>query len=147
MRAMAGVAFIIHHQGILSAEYEYVDYATASFNSPGYAYSTVNSAIAQQYMAANNFRVGAEWVLYPFSIRAGYAMYGNPYTSMAGNSTVKDSYSVGAGVRIRRCFIDAAYVLTTYTGNYYLYGADYGGTPAQNTVNVSSVALTFGVNF
>jgi len=147
MRAMAGLAFILHHQGILSLDYEYVNYPGASFRSSGYSYSAVNSAISQQYMNASNLRAGFEWVLYPFSLRAGYAMYGDPYSSLAGNSTVKSSYCAGVGVRIRRSFIDVAYVLTNYTENYYLYGASYGGTASHNTVNESNVAFTFGVNF
>jgi hypothetical protein len=144
MRMIGGLAFVIHHQGILSVDYEYVDYSTASFNASDYNYGNVNQAINQNYMGASNIRVGAEWVLFPFSIRAGYAMYGNPYSSYSGNSVATSNFSAGFGVRIKRCAIDLAYVLTQYTNNTSLYT---GSDAVQNKTSVSNVALTIGVNF
>jgi hypothetical protein len=144
MRAMGGIAFIIHHQAIISADYEWVDYSTVQFTSdPTNQFSAVNQAIQQSYMQASNIRVGAELVLYPFSIRAGYAYYGNPYNASAGNSTIKNNYSVGLGIKFGRCFLDMAYVLTQYNENFYMY--DLAGA-AQNKTTVSNAALTFGVN-
>jgi hypothetical protein len=141
MRAMGGLAVVIHHQAIISADYEYVDYSTAQFQStPPGAFSAVNQTIQQFYMPASNIRVGGELVLFPFSIRAGYVYYGNPYTSDAGNSTIRSSYSAGFGIKIRRCFIDLAYVLTQYSENYYIYGSNM----AVNKVSASNVAFTFG---
>jgi hypothetical protein len=143
MRVMGGLAFIIHHQGILSVDYEYMDYSTASLNSSDYTFSGANQAIAQNYMAASNIRVGAEWVLFPFSIRAGYAMYGNPYSSIAGNNVVTSNFSGGFGIRIKQYAIDLAYVLTQYKANYYLYN---GSNAASNQTSISNVALTFTAN-
>jgi hypothetical protein len=145
MRMMGGLAFIIHHQGILSVDYEYVDYSTASLSTSDNSinFSGPNQAISQNYMGASNIRVGAEWVLFPFSIRAGYAMYGNPYSSLAGNNVMTNSLSFGFGIRIKRCSLDLAYVLTQYKENYYMYS---GGDAAQNQYNISNVALTFAAN-
>jgi hypothetical protein len=145
MRAMGGVAFIIHHQAIISADYEWVDYSTVQFSSdPTNQFSAVNQAIQQSYMQASNIRVGAELLLYPFSIRAGYAYYGNPYSSSAGNSTIKNNYCIGFGLKFNHCFLDLAYVLTQYNENVYMY--DLAGA-AQNKTTVSNAAITFGVNF
>src|SRR4029077_5586591 len=125
-------------------DYEYVNYSTASFHASDYSYNYVNRVIAQDYMAASNLRIGAEWVLYPFSLRAGYALYGNPYSTYAGNQSVRNSFSCGLGIRIKHCFIDMAYVLTQYKENYYLYS---GANAAENQTSVSNVAFTFGANF
>ena len=145
-RAMGGVAFIIHHQAIISADYEYVDYSTALLSSPDAgAFTTANNAIKDFYMPASNIRVGAELVLFPFSIRAGYTYYGNPYSSDAGNSTIKNTYSAGVGIKINRCTIDLAYILTQYSANYSLYNEDPYVASLKNTV--SDMVITFGVNF
>ncbi|HXP48767.1 MAG TPA: hypothetical protein VN922_02370 [Bacteroidia bacterium] len=150
MRAIGGLAFVIHRQAILSADYEYVDYSTASFNAPGTSYSAVNQTIANSYMGASNIRVGGELLLYPFSIRAGYAYYGNPYTKDAANTNLKRSISGGVGVRINHCFIDLAYVMSYYDHQDYMYEsayAPYGTTTASNHTTLSDVVLTMGVNF
>jgi len=150
MRAMGGVAVVLHHFAILSADYEYVDYSTASLSGSGIAaasqFTQANEAIQQSYMPASNLRFGAEVVLYPFSIRAGYTYYGNPYSSLAGNSSIKNSYSAGVGIKINRCFIDLAYVLSQYSENYYLYDASLVN-PVLNKTTVSTAVATFGVNF
>ncbi len=150
MKAMAGIAFIIHRQAILSADYEYVNYSNASFSAAGTDYSSVNQAISNSYMGASNIRVGGELVLYPFSIRAGYAYYGNPYTKEAANTGLKRSLSAGVGVKIKHSFIDLAYVLSYYDQQDYLYTsayAPYGTNFASNHTEVSNVVLTMGVNF
>ena len=147
MRVVGGLAFVINKMAILSADYEYVDYSTASFNSGGASYSSVNQAIANSYMGASNIRVGGELVLYPFSIRAGYAYYGNPYTKSAANTDLKRSLSAGVGVRINHCFIDLAYVYSYYDQQDYMYESAYGNAMASNSTNLSNVVLTMGVNF
>jgi len=146
-RAMGGLAFVIHHQAIISADYEFVDYSTALLSSADAGtFTQANNAIKAYYMPASNLRVGAELVLYPFSIRAGYTYYGNPYSSSAGNSSIRNSYSAGVGIKIDRCFIDLAYVLTQYSENYYMY--DQTLEPAAALKNtVSDMVLTLGVNF
>jgi hypothetical protein len=150
MRAVGGLAFIIHKQAIISADYEYVDYSTASFSAAGASYSSVNQTIANSYMGASNIRVGGELVLYPFSIRAGYAYYGNPYTKDAANTDMKRSISGGVGVRIKHCFIDLAYVMSYYDHQDYMYEsayAPYGNNVASDHTTLSDVVLTMGVNF
>jgi hypothetical protein len=150
MKAIGGIAFIIHRQAILSADYEYVNYSNAYFSASGADYSSVNRAISNSYMGASNIRVGGELVLYPFSIRAGYTYYGNPYTKEAANTGLKRSLSAGVGVRIKHSFIDIAYVLSYYDQQDYLYSsayAPYGTNFAANHTEVSNVVLTMGVNF
>jgi hypothetical protein len=150
MRAMGGVAIVIRKHAILSADYEYVDYSTASLTgtdvNSASQFSQANAAIQQYFTTASNLRFGGELMFYPFSLRAGYTYYGNPYSSSAGNSTIKDSYCAGLGIRIRRAFIDFAYVISRYNENYYLYDPSLVN-PVKNTTTVSSGVVTFGVNF
>src|SRR6185312_7491071 len=99
MKAIVGAAAVINGQGIISADYEYVDYSTISINSgdlgSGYT-APLNTAISQDFIQANNLRFGFEWVLYPISLRAGYAIYGNPYNqSTVGYTSIRNTYSLG----------------------------------------------------
>jgi hypothetical protein len=146
-RAMGGLAFVIHKQAIISADYEYVDYSTALLSSADAGtYSVANAAIQQYYMPASNLRVGAELKLFPFSVRLGYQYYGNPYSSSSGNSSMRQAFSGGFGVKINRCFIDLAYVLTEYNENYYLYDPSLVNAATFKN-SISDVVVTFGVNF
>ena len=150
LRAIGGASVIINKQGIISADYEYVDYSSARLNSTnGSLPASVNQAIAQDYMMASNLRFGFEWVLYPVSFRAGYAIYGNPYSTSAGNSSLRTTYSAGLGLKINNVFIDLAYTLMSYNENYYLYTLSDASlvSPVLNKTNVSNIILTLGVNF
>jgi len=147
MRVIGGVAFVIHKQGILSADYEYVNYSTASISEGANAYSSVNQAISSSYIAKEDFHVGGEWVMFPFSVRAGYAYYGNPYAKGDGISTIKRSISGGLGVKIKHWFIDLAYVYSYYNENEYIYTSPDGNAIANNSNTLSSVVLTVGINF
>jgi len=146
MRIIGGLAFVIHKQGILSADYEYVNYSTASVSDAANS-SAINQQISSSYIAKEDFHVGGEWLMYPFSIRAGYAYYGNPYAKGSGISTIKRSISGGVGVKIKHWFIDLAYVYSYYNESDYIYSSSYGDAIANNSNTFSSVVLSLGVNF
>lgn len=145
MRLLGGLAFIINHRGIISADYEFVDYSAAQFSSSPDQFATVNREISSNYKATSNVRVGAEMVRYPFSLRLGYAYYGNPYSSVSGNQLIKTSFSGGIGIKVDRLFIDIAYVLTQYNEDYYLYEPSIS-SPVELKTNLSEVVIGCGVN-
>ncbi|MGZ6519826.1 MAG: hypothetical protein ACXVED_19735, partial [Bacteroidia bacterium] len=72
-------------------------------------------------------------------------------TSNTGNNNVdasRSSYSAGIGFREKNCFLDFAYVMTSYKENYYLYSpANVIINPVNNTYNASKIMATFGVRF
>ena len=59
-RALAGIAWQIKKFGLLSADYEFVDYSTARFSETGdnYDYSVKNMSIKNTLKSANNIRLG-----------------------------------------------------------------------------------------
>ncbi|MEO6883216.1 MAG: hypothetical protein ABI199_04230 [Bacteroidia bacterium] len=146
MRATGSIAFIIAKKGLLSADYEFEDYSTASLGSstPG-TFTDVNNSIQTKYTAAGNIRVGAEYrIVPPISIRAGYALYGNPFSSNPENAGIngqKTSYTAGFGVHNNNYFVDFAYVYNTYNQTYYLYNPSLVN-PAQNHMINSSFMVT-----
>jgi len=150
LKAVGGAAVVINNQAIVSADYEYVDYSTINVNSndvnlpAGYT-SQLNTAIGQDFIQANNLRFGAEWVLYPISLRAGYAIYGNPYNqSTVGYTSIRNTYSAGVGIKINNVALDFAYTLMQYNEQYQFYP---GQTPTTLKTNVSNVIFTLAYNF
>lgn len=102
-RINASIAYLFMQKAAINIEYEFVDYSTALFNDRNEFsndYSTQNDEIETLLVSAHNVRVGAEYKLNPFVIRAGYNYQGNPYDE---NLTIADesrnTYSVGGGFR------------------------------------------------
>ncbi len=150
LKAIGGIAVIINNQGILSADYEYVDYSSIRVNStdPSLAAdytSQVNSAISQQFIQASNIKIGAEWVLYPVSFRAGYALYGNPFNEASvGFSSPRTTYSAGVGLKVNNVFFDFSYTRTQYSEQYQIYG---GANASTLNTTISNVIFTLGYTF
>lgn len=146
-RAMGSVGFIIQKIALLNIDYEYVDYSDARLSSSPNVFANVNSTIRSKYTSASNIRVGGEIRLDPFAIRAGYALYGSPFTSANENKNAsRTSYTAGIGFRDNDYFFDFAYVLNQYSEYSYLYDPTLV-TPVKSKFQSSSFMFTFGVKF
>ncbi len=146
MRAIGSVAFVIGKAGIISADYEYINYSDARLRADWEdVFADQNLAIRENYKEANNIRVGTEWRFQPFSFRAGYAMYGNPFSTEI-NTEERTSVSFGFGFRQKQYFIDLAYLMTTYSDDYYIYDP-YFVSPAKNDYTQNAVMLTMGFRY
>jgi hypothetical protein len=145
-RAMGSIGFIINKIGLLNAEYEYVDYSTATLSSSPNVFAEVNSTIRTKYTSAGNLRVGGELRLDPVSFRAGYALYGSPFKAGENRNAARSSYCGGIGFRDNNYFIDFAYVLTKYDEESFLYDPQIS-EPVQNSITTSSFMLTLGLRF
>lgn len=147
MRAIGSLAFIIGKIGLISADYEFVDYSEARFRSgDAGVYFDVNDAIMNKYTSASNIRLGTEWRVNQFNFRGGYAMYGNPFKSGYYDAS-RTSYTVGLGIKDVDYFLDFAYVLTQGKEDYYLYGTNVPLNPAKNTLTSSTFIMTLGFRF
>lgn len=147
-RAMGSLAFIIGQYGLISADYEYVNYSQAKFNSEFDSYTDVNNEIESNYKSWGNIRFGTEWRLWDFRIRGGFAYFSNPYSgSMAANNNAERyQASGGLGYRSKYFFADVSYVWSKMNENYYLYDASMVA-PAQLTTTTHSVLTTIGFRF
>ncbi len=120
-RTIASLAFVIQKRAIISADYEFVDYSTARLHSSPNIFLDANAQVRKKYTQASNVRLGAEVRFDPFVVRAGYALYGNPYKANVNTDASRSSYTLGFGFREKDYYLDFAYVLTTYKEDYYLY--------------------------
>jgi len=126
LRAIGSAALILGKHGIISADYEFVDYSMARLSPrfDSYNFGTENAQIRDKYTTASNIRIGGEWRHKQFRTRAGYAHYGNPFNKSINNKSLKTTYSVGFGFREKGYFLDFAYLLTNTNEKYYLYDPD-----------------------
>lgn len=148
MKGILSAAFIVPGYGLVSFDYESVNYGKAKFQNEDFDdddFSDQNDAIKAKFKKTNNFRVGLEGLAGPVSIRAGYAMYGNPYKFVSGNKQ-RQILSFGLGFKATEdIYLDL-------TGTYHIYQTDavlYEWADKMQTYNYDNrylnVMLTFGV--
>ena len=120
MKGILSAAFIVPGYGLVSFDYESVNYGKAKFQNDDFDdddFSDQNSAIKSKFQKTNNIRLGLEGLAGPVSIRAGYALYGNPYKFVSGNKQ-RQSLSFGLGLKGSEDF----YIDLTAT--YHIYQTD-----------------------
>lgn len=145
MRAMGSFAFILKKKASINVDYEYVDYSNASLRSSPNVFVDVNNTIRQKYISGSNIRVGGEFKTGPFSVRGGYALYGNPFKSSSVDAS-RASYTAGLGMRDNNYYLDFAFVLTQYKEQYYLYDPSFV-KPATIINHQASFIFTLGFRF
>ncbi len=151
-RALAGVAVQIQKLGLISADYEFIDYGSARFSETGddYDYSQKNMEIKGTLKPASNLRLGGELRLNKFYLRTGFGYYGKAFKEGEDNEDLDHvSLSFGGGFRESNLFIDLGFTNLRNTQKYYLYPVGEGIVPAQAdfSVNRNIIAVTFGYKF
>jgi hypothetical protein len=147
MRLQGSLAFLFGKYGLISGEYEYVDYGKANFRSGSYSFYNENNDITTSYAKGHNFKVGTEWRSGPYSFRAGYAYRNSPYQSGINDGALS-AYSGGIGYKQKYYYIDFGYVYTVSNEDYYLYGSEnIKVNPAENKLMDHRFLITFGSRF
>lgn len=161
LRATFSGAFIVGNRGLVSLDYEYVDYSKASLRRGGDGYQFVqeNEEISSAYKSVGNLRLGGEYRLTDaFSLRAGYEYYPSAYNKYAFGAIQQNAdanlntYSCGFGYRQNNFYFDAAYRYTDSKAFDMLYPPPISNnypTPEMASFNTlkSNVVFTFGFRF
>jgi len=146
-KAIGSVAFIIGNLGLISADYEYIDYAKAKLRAGDYGFYDENTAITDNYTSASNIRVGTEWRLGLVQVRGGYSNYGSPFKTGINDGEMQ-TYSAGLGFRSQDYFFDAAFAYSKSSSDYYLYGTkNIVVNPVKNDYKYYNLMLTIGYRF
>jgi hypothetical protein len=150
-RVGAGASFFIQKYGLISFDYERINYSTANYKSrmTGVDYDFDNERIAGLYKPTTNLRLGGELRLDALRLRAGVGRMGEPYaTKQNGMDQSIMSYSGGIGYRGDKFFIDVAYQYSTTNGSYRPYTVGSGPEPLLTFGQTSnSVITTLGFTF
>ncbi|MFC2129081.1 OmpP1/FadL family transporter [Bacteroidota bacterium] len=146
LKAIGSLAVIVKKAGIISIDYEYVDYSTSRLGSRSndYFYTDENQAIKDMYKSTANIRIGGELRLGNISLRGGYGIFGSPYKSTEVNSDAfYKTLSAGIGFRSNNFFLDLVIVNRQIEESYFLYYEN------EATLNSSSnrILATFGFRF
>jgi long-subunit fatty acid transport protein len=154
LKAIISGAYVIGKSGLISVDYELVDYSTAKLKNGtgGYTYYGENQTIKSAYKSVGNLHIGGEYrVNKNFSLRAGYENFPSVYKSTyltAHNPNGGADYSTvagGFGFKQGKFFLDAT--VKHIINEEYL--KLYPGSPnmADYSVSQNNVIFTLGYKF
>jgi hypothetical protein len=143
-KTMGSIAINIKKQGLITADIEMIDYASAKFNSDTEKFTEVNKLINTTYQKATNIRLAGELKYKPFRIRAGYALFGSPYKENA--ELKRKSYTFGLGVDRGHFIVDFAYILSEGSDEHFMYSADLIA-PATVVSTTHHFLFTLGLRY
>lgn len=108
-RWSASIAYVFQKRGLISFDYAMKDYSSTKFR-PSNEFVPVNNQINSLLTTANEFRLGAEYKIKQWSIRAGYRFEESPYKN---SKTIGDltAYSTGFGYNFGSTKLDLSYSL------------------------------------
>ena len=152
LKASLGASYIIAGQALLSADIDFVDYASTHLSSNDgndmSLFADNNATIRKTFTNAINYRVGLEYKLNALSLRGGYALNASPYKNDDNGAFDSEVYSAGLGYRTNKYSIDFGYqyIENDYTMRPYSLYAGNEPVAAFNQKR-NNVFLTFGLRF
>jgi long-subunit fatty acid transport protein len=152
-RILGSVAFVIKKKGMLSIDYELVNYGNghlAAHRESGdrYTFDIENETVQENFISVGNIRLGGEYrVTNLWMIRGGAAYYPSAYKSdYVSQTTPKMTYAGGFGYRGKEFYFDIAYTLTKSQEDYYMYDPILVSNSLINRSS-SNIMATIGFKF
>ncbi len=145
---VGSAAVTIGKMGMVSVDYERVNYASSNLEGPDYGFIDENNAIKDIYKTSDNLRMGAELRMGSGYVRGGYSIYGSPYKIIDPKADSKYTVvSGGVGIRTSDFFVDLSYASGTSKEAYYMYLPEIIDNPSVNKSNLNNVIMTLGFRF
>ena len=151
LKTILSAAYVIGKLGLISVDYEIVDYSTAKLKS---IYSednfiAQNQTIKRTYKTVGNLHIGGELrVNSVFSLRAGYENYPSAFKSNYKNSIANSSsISGGFGFKQGDFFFDASMKRNMSENYVKIYPDPSADEMIKNSVTKNNVIFTLGYKF
>lgn len=140
------LAYVFGKKGLISVDYSSRDYTSLRFRPQNDALFAANNAqIDQELTRAGTLRIGGEYRVKNWSLRAGYRMEESPYQ----DKTVMDNltgYSFGVGYTWGRTTLDLSYDRAERDFSQQLFSTGLTSTAAVNNIQ-NNIVATIGFNF
>lgn len=167
LQMQASASYLFGTKGLISLEYDYINYKGASFMTNAYStqstYAYVNQDMGTALNDVNNLKIGAEYKVTPsIALRAGYMLTTplvnpsytdgktlaeasiNTNTEFANQIYNTNYYTCGLGYRSEGWFADLAYVQKQHKEDFYPH--NFSDKAVVNTVT-NDIVLTVGFKF
>jgi hypothetical protein len=149
LKFSGGIALLSKY-GILTGDVEFTNPGQAKYSSetPDVSFQQENETIKSVFKSVVNYRVGAEFRYEIYRVRGGYAVQGSTYEDSFNLDNSIKTISGGLGVRMKRFFVDVAYVNSSGNSYYQPYTFFDGSGPVVDLDNETNTwLLTAGFTF
>lgn len=147
-RLSGGIALFAGKNGFFSTDIEYVSYNLTQLRDGGLTLQGDNKTIKNLYKPAINLKVGGEFRYEIFRLRAGFALYGDPYNNIDNVKRQRTYITGGAGIREKNYYLDFAFVTSKHNSTYSPYTLNDGSGPSATIKNnYTNLLFTFGTQF
>ena len=150
-KLITSISANINQNILVSADYEIIDYSLSKLHVDGLRnndgteiFAEQNNNIESLYQKAENIRLGIEYKMNPFSLRAGYARNSSPVIET--EEVLFENYSFGAGIDYGGYYFDIAYVLSQANDTYHMYSNEFVNSTDLAYTNHNMV-LTLGLRY
>ena len=111
LKFSGGIALLSKY-GILTGDVEFTNPGQAKYssNTVDVSFQQENETIKSVFKSVVNYRLGGEFRYNIYRVRAGYAVQGSTYEDSFNLDNSIKTISGGLGVRMKRFFVDFAYV-------------------------------------
>jgi hypothetical protein len=144
LKGIFSVGFVAGKYGLINVDYELVDYSKIRLRSGDESLTDVNNSIKREFQATSNLKIGAEANLGFLALRAGFAHYGDPFSSSHANAGQDiNAFTGGFGIRSNDYFFDFGVM------NYKLNEVHvlYNDNKSSIETNFLKILATIGVKF
>lgn len=145
-KVTGSAALVFGKNGLLSLDYGYQDMSQAKLGpSEDANFAAVNMDVSDQLGVVNSLRIGGEYRIERFSLRAGYRFEGSPY---ADGNTIGDLEGVsgGLGYDFGNSRLDLAVNRSERDVAHRLFDTGINTSALVNGIN-TNVSLSYTVNF
>lgn len=134
LRTTFSGAYVVGKKGLISVDYELVNYGKAKLKEggDGYDFFNENEDIKEAYKTSGNLRIGGEYMATKsVSVRAGYEYHGSAYNDYAFGTQQPNSesnmmvFGGGLGYRAGGFFADVTYRYSTLEDSDFPYPTPY----------------------
>jgi hypothetical protein len=136
------LAYVFGKKGLISVDYLLKDYSNCQFQ-PSNEFSSANAAIQSALRNTAEVRIGAEYRIKQWSLRAGYRNEQSPYKNKYTVGGLQ-AYSGGFGFNFGATRLDLAYDLAQRNSqrSFFTYGFT-DGAAVKTSINSFTTTLTF----
>lgn len=147
-KIVASAVFVLGKKGLISVDYEHIDYTKTRFRVTDDYYDGVNQNMLQLFTTSGNIRVGGEMRFDDMYARAGFAHLGNPFNSVTQLNGSLNTITLGGGYRNDEFFLDVALVFANSKSSYFPYSSNLAPVePAELKISRTNFVATLGFRF
>ena len=155
-RLQGSLGFMVFKRWAIGIEYEFADYTNMNLRPSSNAFITENNYIDSVFSSSHIIRIGTEFKLDPFKLRAGYNFQSDPYKKTDLLTNALHNVSVGAGFKMvigknkkkeRYLVFDLTYLLTLTTGEISANNYALVQRNAQLRTGMHNIIGTVGFQF